>query len=58
MASSHLIVFRQEQATPELVAAVHSRQKRLITLFRWQGIVFTMAAVMSVVPVFAHFFRG
>jgi hypothetical protein len=62
--TSHLILLRQEEATvvakgplPELVAEIHSREGILITLHRWQGGIFAMAVVMSVVPVFAHFFR-
>jgi hypothetical protein len=56
--ANSLIVLRQEQAKPDPVSAIHSRQKKLIRLFRWQGFMFTSAVVMSVVPVFTHFFRG
>jgi hypothetical protein len=56
--ANHLIVLRQEQAKPDPIAVVHSRQKWLIILFRLQGGIFTSAVVMAVVPVFTHFFRG
>jgi hypothetical protein len=56
--ANHLIVLRQEQAKPDPISAVHSRQKKLIILFRCQGGIFTSAIVMSVVPVFTHFSRG